>query len=67
MYHPESTHESPTRILLGFLSVLRGLTDLVPGLVGLVVSGMLVQPAPLRLQSRITNLRVRYASGLTSV
>jgi hypothetical protein len=35
-----------------------GLTDLVPGLVGLVVSGMLVQPMPLRLQWRITNLRV---------
>lgn len=35
-----------------------GLTDLVPGLVGLVVSGMLGQPTPLRLQWRATNLRV---------
>jgi hypothetical protein len=34
------------------------MTDLVPGLVGLVVSGMLMQLTPLRLQWRIPNLRV---------
>ena len=35
-----------------------GLTDLVPGLVCLVVSGMLGQPTPLRMQWRVTNLKV---------